>query len=82
MMWVIGWLFANARSPAGIEVVGTNALEAKVNGNSQMKPADCTASTLRTASPTVAPTQEKAKLINSSRPIAPEIIRSEQPTLK
>ncbi len=49
---------------------GANALLAKVSGKNQIKPADCTASTLRTRSPTVAPIQEKAKLKIKSRPIA------------
>src|SRR5205085_5273438 len=43
---------------------------AKVNGKSQMKPADCAASTLLTASPIVAEIHEKAKLVSRSSPAA------------
>src|SRR5437016_14212435 len=50
--------------------VGTNALLAKVNGKSQMKPADCAASTLFTNNPIVAEIHEKAKLVSKSSPTA------------
>src|ERR671924_2118849 len=59
---VTGLCSAKARSQLGIVLTGTKALEAKVSGKSQIKPADCAASTLRTASPTKADTHEKAKL--------------------
>src|SRR5215471_20542794 len=49
---------------------GTNALLAKVNGKSQMKPADCAASTLLTASAIVAEIHEKEKLVSKSIPTA------------
>src|SRR5260370_38179066 len=50
--------------------VGTNALLAKVKGKSQMKPADCAASTLLTANPITAEIHEKAKLVSRSSPAA------------
>ncbi len=49
---------------------GTNALLAKVNGKSQMKPADCAASTLFTDNPIVAEIQENAKLVSKRSPTA------------
>src|SRR2546422_2604719 len=57
--------------------VGTNALLAKVNGKSQMKPADCAASTLLTTNPIVADTHEKAKLVSRSIPPAATQDRAE-----
>lgn len=65
---VTGWCSAKVRSQVGILAVGTNALLAKVNGKSQMKPADCAASTLFTNNPIVAEIQEKAKLVSKSSP--------------
>src|SRR6266702_2184147 len=59
-----GWCSAKARSQLGILCVGTNALLAKVNGKSQMKPPDCAASTLLTINPIVAEIHEKAKLVS------------------
>lgn len=67
---VIGWCSAKARSHGGMLCTGTNALLAKVNGKSQMKPADCAASTLLTDKPTVAEIHEKAKLVSKSSPTA------------
>ena len=67
---VIGWCSAKARSHGGMLCTGTNALLAKVSGKSQMKPADCAASTLLTDKPTVAEIQEKAKLVSKSSPTA------------
>ena len=70
MIRVTGWCSAKARSQLGILAVGTNALLAKVNGKSQMKPADCAASTLLTNNPMVADIHEKAKLVSKSIPAA------------
>ncbi len=67
---VTGWCSANVRSQVGMLAVGTNALLAKVNGKSQMKPADCAASTLFTDNPIVAEIHEKAKLVSKSSPTA------------
>ena len=69
-MMVTGWCSAKVRSQAGMLAVGTKALLAKVKGKSQMKPADCAASTLLTDRPMVAEIHEKAKLVSKSRPIA------------
>ena len=67
---VTGWCSANTRSAGGKVSTGTNALLAKVNGKSQMKPADCAASTLLTDNQIVAEIQEKAKLVSKSSPTA------------
>ncbi len=67
---VIGWFFAKVCSQVGMLRTGTKALLAKVNGKSQMKPADCAASTLFTDKPTVAEIHEKAKLVSKSNPTA------------
>jgi len=67
---VTGWCSAKVRSQFGMLCVGTNALLAKVNGKSQMKPADCAASTLFTDKPIVAEIHEKAKLVSKSSPTA------------
>src|SRR5437764_15121136 len=67
---VTGWCSAKARSHGGMLSTGTNALLAKVNGKSQMKPADCAASTLFTINPIVAEIQENAKLVSKSSPTA------------
>jgi hypothetical protein len=61
-----GWCSAKARNQLGMLCVGTNALLAKVNGKSQIKPADWAASTLLTTNPIVAEIQENAKLVSSS----------------
>src|SRR5579859_504589 len=58
-----GWCVAKTLSQSGILCGGTKALLAKVNGKSQMKPADCAASTVRTSNPIVAEIHEKAKLV-------------------
>ncbi len=50
--------------------VGTKALLAKVKGKSQIKPADCAASTVLTNRPMVADIHEKAKLVSRSKPAA------------
>ena len=63
---VTGWCSAKACSHGGMLSTGTNALLAKVKGKSQMKPADCAASTLFTDKPIVAEIQEKAKLVSKS----------------
>src|ERR1700716_2602220 len=55
-----GLCWANACNQPGMVETGTKALEAKVNGKSQMNPPDCAASTLRTSSPIKAEIQEKA----------------------
>src|SRR5260370_24700603 len=65
-IFVTGWCSAKARSHGGMVSTGTNALLANVNGKSQMKPADCAASTLLTDKPIVAEIQEKAKLVSKS----------------
>src|SRR5487761_947535 len=57
-------------------LTGTKALEAKVSGKSQIKPADWAASTLRTARPIKADTHEKAKL----NPIRIRIASRKSPT--
>ena len=67
---VTGWCSANTRSHGGMLSTGTNALLAKVNGKSQMKPADCAASTLFTINPIVAEIQENAKLVSKRSPTA------------
>ena len=67
---VTGWCSAKVRSQVGMLAVGTNALLAKVNGKSQMKPADCAASTVFTDNPIVAEIQENAKLVSKSSPTA------------
>src|SRR5713101_1232435 len=69
-IFVTGWCSAKARSQGGMLCTGTNALLAKVNGKSQMKPADCAASTLFTDNPIVAEIQENAKLVSKRSPTA------------
>src|SRR5579884_419737 len=65
-----GWCSAKARSQFGILEVGTKALLAKVSGKSQMKPADCAASTLLTSRAINAEIHEKAKLVSMRIPAA------------
>src|SRR5258708_16312432 len=65
----IGLWRAKVCNQPGIVATGTNALEAKVRGKSQMNPPDCAASTLRTNSPTNAEIQEEAKLTPNKRKI-------------
>src|SRR5713101_2170616 len=65
----IGLCHPKVRNHPGMHATGTNALEAKVRGKSQMNPPDCAASTLRTSRPINAEIQEKAKLTPSSSKI-------------
>src|SRR5579884_763812 len=65
-----GWWSAKARNQVGMFCVGTKALLANVSGKSQMKPADCAASTLRATRPMAAEIQEKAKLVSRSSAVA------------
>src|SRR5206468_8637973 len=48
---LIGFQSATGCSQLGSVAVGMNALDRNVIGNSQMNPADCATSTLRTVSP-------------------------------
>src|SRR5260370_9538427 len=75
---VTGLWLAKPRSQDGMPWVGTNADEANVSGNSQMKPPDCAASTLLTDRPISTPIQENPKL-NASVRASPAIVASTEP---
>src|SRR4051812_40402028 len=84
---VTGLTSAKACSQSGIESTGTKADDAKVSGNSQMKPADWATSALGTESPISAAIHENANpnRSSSSTPatiLATSVSWNENPTMK